>query len=60
MTHNDSYPQDFLDAMAGSGIFSIMDILLAYNQVPMAEKDIPKTAITTKYGLSSQLCCLVS
>ena len=28
-----------------------MDILLAYNQVPMAEKDIPKMAFTTKYGL---------
>ena len=43
--------QDCLDAMAGSGIFNTMDILLAYNQVPMAEKDIAKTAFTIRYGL---------
>ena len=32
-------------------MFSTMDIMLAYNQVPVAEQDIPKTAFTTKYGL---------
>ena len=32
-------------------MFSTMDIILAYNQVPVAEKDIPKTAFVTKYGL---------
>ena len=55
VTHNDAYPvpraQDHLDAMAGSGMFSIIDILLAYNQVSMEEKDIPQSAFTTKYGL---------
>ena len=55
MTHNDAYPvpraQDCLDAVAGSRMFSTMDILSAYNQVSMTEKDIPKTAFTTKYGL---------
>ena len=55
MTHNGAYPvpraQDCLDTMVGSGMFSTMDILLAYNQVPMSETDIPKTTLTTKYGL---------
>ena len=55
VTHNDAYPvlraHDCLDAMAGYGMFSTMDILSAYNQVPMAERDIPNTASTTKYGL---------
>ena len=57
MTHSDAYPlprvQDCLDAMAGSGMFFTMNILLAYSQVPMTEKHIPKTALTTKYGLLS-------
>ena len=32
-------------------MFSTKDITLAYNQVLVAEKDIPKTAFVTKYGL---------
>ena len=36
--------------MAGAAMFSTMDITLAYNQVPVAEKDISKTAFVTKYG----------
>ena len=55
VTHNDAYPvpraQDCLDSMAGSGMFSTMDVLSAYNQVPMTEENIPKTAFSTKYGL---------
>ena len=51
VAHTNVYPvpraKDCLDAMAGSGMFSTMDILSAYNQVPMAERDIPKTAFTT-------------
>ena len=37
--------------MTGATMFSTMDITSAYNQVPVAEKDIPKTAFVTKYGL---------
>ena len=48
VTKDLAYPiprtQDCLNAMT-------MDITLAYNQVPVAEKDIPKTAFVTKYGL---------
>ena len=55
VTQNNAYPvpraQDCLDAMADSGMFSTKYILLAYNQVPMAEKDIPKTEFTIRYGL---------
>ena len=43
MTHNDVYPmprtQDCLDVMAGLKMFSTMDILSTYNQVPMAERE---------------------
>ena len=43
--------QDCLDAMSGATMFSTMDIFLAYNQVPIAEQDIPKTIFVTKHGL---------
>ena len=55
VTKDVAYPilrtQDCLDAMAGAAMFSTMDITSAYNQVPVAEKDIPKTAFVTMYGL---------
>ena len=37
--------------MSGATMFYTMDIISAYNQVPVAEQDIPKTAFVTKYGL---------
>ena len=43
--------QDCLYAIGAVGMLFIMDILLAYNLVPVAEKDIPKMAFMTKYGL---------
>ena len=43
--------KDCLDAMSGTTMFSTMDITSAYNQVPIEEQDIPKTAFVTKYGL---------
>ena len=55
VTEGVSYPipcmQDCLDAVAGSGVFFVMDITAAYYQVPVTAKDIPKTAFITKYGL---------
>ena len=55
ITYNDVYPvsreQGCLDATAGSRMFFTMVVLSTYNHLPMAEKDIPKTEFTIKYGL---------
>ena len=55
MTQNDAHPvlrvQDCLNMMAGSKMFSTMDILSTCNQLLMAERDIPKIAFITKFGL---------
>ncbi|GFU15085.1 hypothetical protein TNCV_2954261 [Trichonephila clavipes] len=51
----DSYPMpylnDFAHALHGKKIFSKIDIFKAFHQIPIAECDIPKTAVTTPWGL---------
>ncbi|GFU34035.1 transposon Tf2-6 polyprotein [Trichonephila clavipes] len=45
------YLNDFAHALHGKRIFSKIDIFKAFHQIPIAECDIPKTAVTTPWGL---------
>lgn len=51
----DRYPlpviEDLLQRCHGSKIFSTIDLVRAYHQVPVAQEDISKTAVTTPFGL---------
>jgi hypothetical protein len=59
VTEDDRYPLpsilDFSSNLAGCTVFSKVDLVKGYHQVPMAEADIPKTAICTPFGFFEYL-----
>ena len=59
VTTPDKYPlpnmQDLANGLHGCKIFSKIDLVKGYHQIPVAPADIPKTAIITPFGLFEYL-----
>jgi len=55
VTQKDSYPQpsaeELLHRLAGHSYFTKLDLKSGYFQIPIADSDIPKTAVITQDGL---------
>ena len=55
ITEPDKYPvphiQDFSAQLAGRRIFSKIDLIRGYHQIPVAKQDVHKTAVITPFSL---------
>jgi hypothetical protein len=47
--------QDLSNGLHGCKILSKIDLVMSYHQIPVANEDIPKTAIITPFGLFKYL-----
>ena len=47
---------DFTSRIAGSTVFSRLDLQKCYYQIPMASEDVPKTEIITPFEMFELLC----
>ncbi|BHF62421.1 hypothetical protein SprV_0200540300 [Sparganum proliferum] len=50
-TSDDWRPCDFAGALFGKLVFSKIDLVRAFHQIPVAPEDVPKTTVTTPFGL---------
>ena len=54
-TTPDRYPvphiQDFTAGLAGAEVFSKIDLVKGYHQIPVHPEDVPKTAVITPFVL---------
>jgi hypothetical protein len=61
VTIKNKYPlpkiEDIFDQLNGAKVFSKINLRTRYHQLKVRESDIPKTAFTTRYGLSSTPSC---
>ena len=55
ITIKNKYPlpriDDLFDQLSGAKVFSKIDLRTGYHQLKIKKEDIPKTALTTRYGL---------